>query len=450
MNGKCARVEALSPRPEGQYRFAVRMRAAEPMAVTIEALGAWSVFDISTDWGEYEILIAEPAGNYIDLYPLADTTLYVEDMQLTYGREAYDWRPAPEDDVTYDWTCVSLDEATIASIRDITNQIEYFQLTAGTQQPAKPTTYPPPSPWSVSETFDGAYQTTVRTTGSITDALVDAATFAHATDGAAGIYEFVYDGTSWRYDGTAVNLADFGITVSGSVTAGDTVDVTLRMNMGMIMYRCVVTLYSDGTFSWGDVTPSATFDAVKSAMNTSTKYQTQVQQLLGSWDARVQAATVNEETGETIQDMVGRIGLTEAAVTTLVDEVRNSDDGLSKRITSLQTQTSKDILNTFNEATKYADDQYGETKEYVVTAQSWQRFSADGIEQGKLGSPFKSKLTNEELGFYENDHRVAYINNNRLMIMNGEILNSLIIGNFEFVSGDNGLGIIFNGSWGGA
>ena len=457
MNGKCARIEALSPRPEGKYRFAIRMRAAEPMAVTIEALGAWGAFNVSTSWAKYEILIAEPEGDNIDLYPLADTTLYVEDMQLTYGDEAYDWRPAPEDDVTYEWTCVSLDEATIANIRDITNYIEYYQLTeAGAQAPAKPNTYPPPSPWSISEIMDDAFQVTTQTTGTTGGALVNAATFAHAVDSVTGIHRFVFDGASWRYEGAVVNLADYGMTVSGTATAGDTVAVTLRVNANMEMYRCAVTLYSDGTFSWGDVMPSIALNTAMSAINTSTKYQTQVQQLLDSWDVSVSAAVIQESFDDegnrlvtTVSDMLGRIQVTESTITSLSDEIHQSQDGLNERITSLQTQTSEDILNTFTRATEYVDEQYGDTKEYIVTAQSWQRFSADGIEQGQLGSPFKSKLTNDELGFYENDQKVAYINNNRLMITQGEIVNSLVIGKFEFVSGDNGLGIIFNGSWGG-
>ena len=200
MKGKFARIEALSPRPEGAYRLAVRMKSSVPMSVTVEALGAWGVFDVTTDWELYDLLIAEPAGDYIDLYPLSDDTLYIEDMQLTYGKDAYDWRPAPEDDVTYDWTCVSVDEATIANIRDIVSYTEYSCLVnAGDPAPAAPTTNPPPAPWVQSGALDGAYQATARTTGDgISGATVNAILFAHAVEGAGGLHRFVYDGASWR------------------------------------------------------------------------------------------------------------------------------------------------------------------------------------------------------------------------------------------------------------
>lgn len=445
MRGKFARIEALSPRPEGAYRLAVRMKSSVPMSVTMEALGTWGIFDITTDWELYSLLIAEPAGDYIDLYPLSDDTLYLEDMQLTYGKDAYDWRPAPEDDVTYDWTCVSVDEATISNIRDIVSYTEYSCLVnAGDPAPSAPTTNPPPAPWVQSGALDGAYQATARTTGDgISGATVNAILFAHAVEGAGGIHRFVYDGASWRLDGSVVKLSDYGVGVTGSPMAADTVAVELKFATGKEMYRCAVTLYSDGSFSWGDVTLSDAFDAARAAMNTSTKYQTQVQQLLDSWDVSVRRTEVDEETHETVAGMLGRIEVTESTISNLIDEVQKGDDGLNEKITSLQTQTSRDITNTFTQAKEYADEQYGVARDYVTTAQTWQRFSANGIEQGKLGSPFKTRLDNQELGFYENEQRVAYISNQQLMITLGEILNSLMIGNFEFTSSENGLGIIY-------
>lgn len=445
MRGKFARIEALSPRPEGAYRLAVRMKSSVPMSVTMEALGTWGIFDITTDWELYSLLIAEPAGDYIDLYPLSDDTLYIEDMQLTYGKDAYDWRPAPEDDVTYDWTCVSVDEATIANIRDIVSYTEYSCLVnAGDPAPSAPTTNPPPAPWVQSGALDGAYQATARTTGDgISGATVNAILFAHAVEGAAGLYRLVYDGAAWRLDGSVIKLSDYGVGVAGSPMAGDTVAVELKFATGMEMYRCAVTLYSDGSFSWGDVTLSDAFDAARAAMNTSTKYQTQVQQLLDSWNVSVRRAEIDDETHETVAGMLGRIEVTESTISNLIDVVQKGDDGLNEKITSLQTQTSRDITNTFTQAKEYADEQYGVARDYVTTAQTWQRFSADGIEQGKLGSPFKTRLDNQELGFYENEQRVAYISNQQLMITLGEILNSLMIGNFEFTSSENGLGIIY-------
>ena len=450
MAGKYARVEALSPRPDGVYRFAIRMKGSVPMSVTIEALGVWEIFNITTSWAEYTIQIDEPEGNYIDLYPLSDASMQVEKMQLTYGKDAYEWRPAPEDNVTYEWTCVTLDEAKIANVRDIVSYTVYYCLAdADDPIPSAPTTNPPPSPWTAQEPTSGMYEAEATVTGEgISGAIVTASTFASAVNGAAGIYRATYDGASWRMDGDVISLQSYGILVSGTPVAGDAIKIVLVIRNDMVLYQCAVTVYSDESFSWSEVTRSISYDTAIAAVNTSVKYQSQVEQLLDSWSVRVRATIVDNDTGETMEERLGRVLVTESTVSSLIDEVYKNDEGLDERITSLQLQTAQDITNTFTEAKQYADDQYRDTKEYVVTAQSWQRFSADGIEQGKLGSPFKSKLTNEELGFYENDAKVAYISNQKLMITQGQIVDSLIIGCFEFAQGDGGLGILYNGSGG--
>ena len=450
MTGKFARIEAISPRPEGKYRFAVRMKADGAMAVTVCAFGEWQLFDVGTEWDEYSMQIDSPQGGYIDLYPLADTTLYVEKAQLTYGKGSYEWRPAPEDDTDFEWTCVAMDEATVSNIRDIAGYTEYFQLLpASAPAPQKPTVNPPPAPWSQDEATDTMYAATADVDGhGITAAAVDAVTFAHAVSGAAGLYRLTYNGADWTLGGEPVSLRDYGVSTSGVPLAGDSVLVRLTIDTGLVMYRCAVTVYSDGSFNWGDVVRTSSYDAAMAAVSTSVYYQTQVEQLLTSWNATVRATVIDDATHTTVADMLGRIQVTESTVSNLIDETRQTAEGLGERITSLSEQTSQSITNTFTEAKQYADDQYGATKEYVTTAQSWQRFSADGIEQGKLGSPFKSKLTNAELGFYENTEKVAYINNNKFFITNGEIVESLTIGNFVFMSGEGGLGVMYIGSGG--
>ena len=69
-------------------------------------------------------------------------------------------------------------------------------------------------------------------------------------------------------------------------------------------------------------------------------------------------------------------------------------------------------------------------------------------------SEFKTKLTNTELGFYQGENKVAYINNNQLNISKAEIDQNLSIvgtspmlsvGGFSFVVESNGsLSIVTN------
>lgn len=374
MTGKRARIEVISPRPEGKYRFTVRMKAAAAMPVTINALGSWDTFDVGTSWEAYSIVIDTPAGDFVDIYPLADTTLYVEKTQLTYGEGQFDWRPAPEDGTVQEWTQVASAEVTVAMIRDIAAYTDYYQLVnTSADPPAKPVTNPPPSPWTTTEP-----------------------------------------------------------------------ELDVETGLTKTLYRCSVTEFSDGTFEWSDVTVDTSYEAAKAALNISVEYSTIVEQLLDSWRVAVSSTTIETDTGKPLAYLFGQIRVTEATIGNLIEETRTTADGISERVTSLQEQTSTDITNVFTEAKAYADGQYGGTKEYVNTARAWQRFSADGIEQGKLGSPFKTLLSNQELGFYENNRKVAYINNNKFMITSGAIIDELNIGKFTFTSNGNGLGIMWS------
>lgn len=352
------------------------MKGSEPMGVTIDALGVWQTFDITTTWETYEILLPIQTENYIDIYPLSNATLSIDHTQLTYGVDAYPWHPAPEDAVNYSWTKVGRDEATVSHIVDIVGYTEYYLLRKSTMAPpAKPTTNPPPNTWSnIEPTYD--------------------------------------------------------------IRDGDT----------MTLYHCGLTLYSDDTFDWSDVSISSSYEAAKTAVNLSTTYQTQVQQLLDSWTVSVQSTTVRGDTGETVSDLLGRIEVSEDKIADLVSSTQLTEEGLREQISSLTEQTADAIMTVFTRATAYADDTYGGALDYVSKAEAWQRFSADGIEQGKTGSPFMSKLTNDELGFYENNQRVSYIGQNTFYINNGEIMDSLTMGvHFAWISGQNGLGLVWKG-----
>lgn len=61
----------------------------------------------------------------------------------------------------------------------------------------------------------------------ITAATVTAATFGTKVSGASGTYVFAYDGTAttWKYQGSAVTLNQYGITVTGDPEDGDTITV---------------------------------------------------------------------------------------------------------------------------------------------------------------------------------------------------------------------------------
>ena len=58
------------------------------------------------------------------------------------------------------------------------------------------------------------------------------------------------------------------------------------------------------------------------------------------------------------------------------------------------------------------------------------RFDDEGMEIGKKDSDFKSKFTNTELGFYQGENKVAYINNSNLYVPNNmEVQGTMTVSN---------------------
>lgn len=65
--------------------------------------------------------------------------------------------------------------------------------------------------------------------GSVTAAAVDETTFLNKVQSSAThAYEFVHDGAAWKLDGAAVELAEYGVTITGSASEGAAVVVHVQ------------------------------------------------------------------------------------------------------------------------------------------------------------------------------------------------------------------------------
>lgn len=89
--------------------------------------------------------------------------------------------------------------------------------------------------WRASKTISGLptvtapnANPTVAFTGAVTDASVNALIFAEKTNGLAGTYVFTYDDTDavWTLDETGITPLEYGLSIEGTPTDGDTITVT--------------------------------------------------------------------------------------------------------------------------------------------------------------------------------------------------------------------------------
>jgi hypothetical protein len=117
---------------------------------------------------------------------------------------------------------------------------------------------------------------------------------------------------------------------------------------------------------------------------------------------------------------------------------KDTFESFKSSVTSQFEQTAKDISMQFTNAISATDTVNGKLEEYKAKVDSYIRFSTDGMEMGKSDSPFKSKLTNQKLSFTENGSEIAYMSDNKLFILNGEILDTFTMGPWVWDVGPNG------------
>lgn len=105
-------------------------------------------------------------------------------------------------------------------------------------------------------------------------------------------------------------------------------------------------------------------------------------------------------------------------------------------ITQNSTEIRMDFLKLTNEIKGTVANNQELLEEYI-------RFKGALIELGKIGNAFTAELSNEDLAFLENGHKIAYISNQQLVITNAEIRNKLSLGNetrgwFDFIPRETG------------
>ena len=96
---------------------------------------------------------------------------------------------------------------------------------------------------------------------------------------------------------------------------------------------------------------------------------------------------------------------------------------LQRHLQSLETE-----IDNLSSAT---DAEFVEIKKYI-------RFENGDIILGEQGNEITLRIQNDRISFLDNNAEVAYINNKKLYIIDGEFLNSLILGNYAFTPETNG------------
>ena len=138
------------------------------------------------------------------------------------------------------------------------------------------------------------------------------------------------------------------------------------------------------------------------------------------------------------------IDQTAKEINLLVQKAQSTADSNSSSIATITTNlnvtaeglsATKTAINTLKDAVNGTISKE-EMQKYI-------RWNGDNLELGNSVQPFKCKLSNTELAFYQNEDKVAWISNKELNVLRAIIAESIGCGAFRFVDeGDLGFSLI--------
>lgn len=126
-------------------------------------------------------------------------------------------------------------------------------------------------------------------------------------------------------------------------------------------------------------------------------------------------------------------------MTALQDYVATSDFETFQQTISTQFEQTASAFNfNFTNLTSQINNLNGTTQQKFQEISKYIRFENGNIILGEAGNEITLKIENDRISFLQNNSEVAYLSNNKLVVTDGEFLNSLIIGNFAWKPRENG------------
>ena len=285
-------------------------------------------------------------------------------------------------------------QITLTGVVDVSAVYRYYLLQSSTAaKPAKPTAFPPPSPWNDTEP--------TYTEGS-TYSLYTVECTVFSDD--SFLYSLVSLSTSYEAAKVAYNKA------------------TNALNQAVVQSATAPTLK---TVVWLDtsLTPPQMkrFDAETAAWVTVND----TAEVIYNLEQNLESSLI--KTQEDITATVAERYYLKEDTEALISEVSTQLELTKNSVDIRFTQFSQDI----EAAAAGADAQFEEIHKYI-------RFEDGKILLGESGNELELEIANDRISFLQDGAEVAYFSNRKLYVTDTQILHSLQLGNFAFMPRANG------------
>ena len=182
---------------------------------------------------------------------------------------------------------------------------------------------------------------------------------------------------------------------------------------------------------------TAPSDTTKLWFDTTTQTLKRYDSSSGTWEiVNDYADDMNNMRQEISVEYNSAITQLKNSLTSLVEELQTTSiNSLSSQI----IQNASSIQLVTNNVNSITDKLTGvATKEEIS---QWAKFEEGILKLGSSNSPFDVRLSNTELGFYENDKRIAYLSNQQLNISQAVVMKQINLGTFQIIY-DEDLGLL--------
>lgn len=179
-------------------------------------------------------------------------------------------------------------------------------------------------------------------------------------------------------------------TVEPSYTSGST----------NTLYFVDLTVMTNGTFSYSDVSKSSSYEAAKAAWNKAQNAQ---------------------DSADSLQD-----------------EVDNMQVEMTKTTSEIRLDFNKSIASATGDMQFKLDDANNTTNQRFSEINKYIRFVDGKIILGETGNELTLTIQNDRVSFTQDGVEVAYFSNNNLYIKRAEVLTTLKVGNYELTPRNDG------------